>query len=59
MDRFLGKFFESFAWGSDGSMFMWTIMIIGAFAIAIGFERVYYIMVRSNVNAVKFIVFKG
>jgi len=54
MDRFLGKFFESFAWGSDGSMFMWTIMIIGAFAIAIGVERVYYIMVRSNVNAVKF-----
>lgn len=54
MGRFMTKFLSSFTWSADGSMYMWVIAVVGAFGIAVGFERIYYILVRSNVNAVKF-----
>jgi biopolymer transport protein ExbB/TolQ len=54
MDRFMTKFLSSFAWSADGSMYMWAIMLVGAFGLAISVERIYYIMIRSNVNADKF-----
>jgi biopolymer transport protein ExbB len=54
MDRFLTKFFQSFSADADASSFMYVIAIVGAFGLAIAIERIYYIMVRSNVNAVKF-----
>lgn len=51
---FLTQFGESFGWASEGSMFMYGISLFAALAIAIAIERVYYIVVRSNVNADKF-----
>jgi biopolymer transport protein ExbB/TolQ len=51
---FLTQFGESFGWTSEGSMFMYGISLFAALAIAIAIERVYYIVVRSNVNADKF-----
>ena len=54
MDRFMLEFGNSFKWGSDGSFYMYVIAIFGAIAVAVAVERFYYIMVRSNINAEKF-----
>jgi biopolymer transport protein ExbB len=51
---FLNQFGESFGLARDGSMFMYFIALFGAIAAAIAIERIYYIVVRSNVNADKF-----
>lgn len=52
--EFLSRFGESFGWGSSGALFMYVIALFAALAIAIAVERIYYIIVRSNVNADKF-----
>lgn len=54
MDIFFSQFGESFVFSNDGSFYMYAIALFGAIAMAIAIERVYYIMVRSNVNADKF-----
>jgi len=51
---FLQKFGESFAFSAEGSSYMYFIALFGAVALAISVERIYYIVVRSNVNADKF-----
>ncbi len=51
---FLNQFGKAFSWGEPGSFYMYFIALFGAIAAAIAIERVYYIMVRSNVNADKF-----
>ncbi len=51
---FFKQFAESFAWSSDGSSYMYFIALFGTIALAISVERIYYIIVRSNVNADKF-----
>lgn len=51
---FFKKFFEQFSWESDASSYMWMIVIMGIIGIAIAVERGYYILVRSNVDAPKF-----
>jgi len=53
---FWQTFFENFRFGNPGSAFMWLILIIFVFAVAIAIERLYYVMVRSNVNADKFMM---
>lgn len=54
MDRFLSSFGKSFSLSDDAWFFMYFIALFGAFALAIGIERFYYIMIRSNINADKF-----
>ncbi len=54
MEAFWQELINSFRWDDDGSTFMYSILIVGAFAIAIAVERFYFLMVRSNVNAPKF-----
>lgn len=51
---FLSQFGEAFGWSQDGSVFMYSIALFAALAAAIAIERIYYIVVRSNVNADKF-----
>ena len=51
---FLDQFGKSFSWGTPGSSYMYFIAIFGAIAAAIAIERIYFIVVRSNVNADKF-----
>lgn len=53
---FWQEFFGSFKFASYGSIFMWVILGMGVFALAIAIERIYYVMVRSNVNADQFMV---
>jgi biopolymer transport protein ExbB/TolQ len=50
----MDSFIESFRWEADGSLYMYAILIAGAFAVAIAVERAYFLMVRSNINAGKF-----
>lgn len=51
---FLVQFGQAFAWSSDGAAFMYSIALFAALAVAISAERIYYIVIRSNVNADKF-----
>ena len=37
-----------------GGSFMWPILIAAIFALAISFERLYYIIFRANINGTAF-----
>ncbi len=54
--QFWKSFFEQFSTDSSGFVFMWIILAMLIIAIAIAVERIYYVMVRSNVNADKFMM---
>lgn len=54
MALFLDQFGKSFGVSAEGAFFMYFIAMFGAIALAIAAERIYYIIVRSNVNADKF-----
>jgi biopolymer transport protein ExbB/TolQ len=54
MNVFLDNFGRAFGWSQDGSTYMIAIALFGAIAMAVAAERIYYIVVRSNVNADKF-----
>ena len=54
MDIFIREFGRSFSTSEAAFLFMWVIGIFGAMALAIIIERSYYILVRSNINADKF-----
>jgi len=51
---FLVQFGKSFAWLQDSAAFMYAIALFAALALAIAVERIYYIIIRSNINADKF-----
>lgn len=38
----------------DGGVYMYIILFIGVFAMAIAFERLFYVVFRANINAVAF-----
>lgn len=50
----MDSFIEAFRWEADGAPYMYAILVVGAFAAAIAIERFYFLMVRSNINAGKF-----
>ena len=54
MDVFLGEFGKSFSTSDSAFLFMYAIALFAALAMAIGIERFYYILIRSNINADKF-----
>lgn len=45
---------KNFSTTSTGWAFMWVLLVAAIFMVALTIERAYYIMVRSNVNAPKF-----
>ena len=45
---------KNFSTTSTGWAFMWVLLMAAIFMVALAIERAYYIMVRSNVNAPKF-----
>ena len=45
---------KNFSTTSTGWVFMWVLLVAAIFMVALAIERAYYIMVRSNVNAPKF-----
>lgn len=50
----MANIFEAFRPGAAGWVFMWALLVTAAFMVAIAFERAYYIWVKSNINAPKF-----
>lgn len=54
--QFWSEFFKSFSPGAEGFAFMWLILIFLVIAVTIAAERIYYVMVRSNVNSDKFMM---
>lgn len=54
MEVFLSEFGKSFSTSDNAWLFMYAIALFAAFALAIFIERFYYIMIRSNINADKF-----
>ncbi len=51
---FFAKFTDSFKFASEGMSYMWLIALCGVFSVSIMIERLYFIFVRSNVDAPKF-----
>lgn len=45
---------KNFSTTSTGWLFMWVLLVSAIFMVAIAIERIYYIIVRSNINAPKF-----
>ena len=54
MEAFVAGFGKSFSPGDPAFIFMYVIGLFAAAALAIAIERFYYIMIRSNINADKF-----
>jgi biopolymer transport protein ExbB len=54
MEAFLAGFGRSFSPDDPAFLFMYVISFFAAAALAIAIERFYYIMIRSNINADKF-----
>jgi biopolymer transport protein ExbB/TolQ len=50
----MAEILKNFSTSSTGWFFMWTLLVIAVFMVAIAIERAYYILVRSNINAPKF-----
>lgn len=50
----MSELLNNFSTSATGWFFMWTLLFIAVFMVAIAIERIYYIMVRSNINAPKF-----
>lgn len=50
----MDQLIQAFRPETAGAWYMYALALIGAFAIAIAIERIYYINVRSNINAAKF-----
>ncbi|MBD3322617.1 MAG: MotA/TolQ/ExbB proton channel family protein [Chitinivibrionales bacterium] len=53
--NFFAKFFHSFNPSEPGFMFMWILLVVGVFCIAIVLERFFYLMSRSGFKAELFI----
>jgi biopolymer transport protein ExbB/TolQ len=39
---------------TEGGAFMWIILVVFVFAMAIAFERLFYVVFRANINATAF-----
>jgi len=50
----MAEFWHSFTPGWSGWIFMWALLIIAGFMIAIAIERFHYIYVRSNIDSRRF-----
>jgi biopolymer transport protein ExbB/TolQ len=48
------KFADSFGMQSDGFFFMWIMLLMAAIGTAIVVERIFYLTMRANINAPKF-----
>lgn len=45
---------RNFSTSSTGWFFMWALLVAAVFMVAVAIERIYYVMVRSNINADRF-----
>ena len=52
---FLAKFFHSFSSSEPGFVFMWVLLVVGVFCIAITIERLIYLIIKSGFKTELFI----
>jgi len=52
----MSELWHSFSPGWSGWLFMWTLLVVAAFMIAIAIERTHYLYVKSSIDAPKFMV---
>lgn len=50
----MAEFWHGFSPSSSGWLFMWFLLVVAGFMIAIAVERGYYIYIQSSINASKF-----
>jgi biopolymer transport protein ExbB/TolQ len=50
----MAEFWRSFSPGLSGWVFMWILLVVAGFMIAIAIERMHYIYLVSSINAAKF-----
>ncbi len=50
----MAEIWQSFSPGWSGWIFMWILLVVAAFMVAITIERSHYIYVKSSINAPKF-----
>ena len=50
----LMQIFQAFKVGTPGWFFMWLLLMTAVFMLAVAIERFYFIAIRSNINAGKF-----
>jgi len=50
----MAEIIKNFSTSETGWLYMWMLLLIGVFMVAIAIERSYYILVRSNINAQRF-----
>ena len=50
----MAEFWHGFNPASSGWIFMWAILVVGGFMVAIAVERIYFIYMQSNINALRF-----
>ena len=53
-EGFVREFINSFKPSVDGMIYMWLILVLGIWGFGYAIERSYFIMVRSNIDADKF-----
>lgn len=50
----MAELLKNFSTNSTGWFFMWALLVAAVFMVAVAIERIYYVMVRSNINAERF-----
>ncbi len=45
---------QNYQWSTPGSGYMWVLLLIGVVMVALSIERIYFIRVRANIDARKF-----
>ena len=50
----MSELWHSFSPGWSGWLFMWTLLVVAAFMLAIAIERTHYLYVKSSIDAPKF-----
>jgi biopolymer transport protein ExbB/TolQ len=50
----MAEYWHSFSPESNGFIFMWLLLIVAGFMIAIAIERTYYLYLVSNINVPRF-----
>lgn len=50
----MAEFWHGFSPASSGWLFMWALLVVAGFMIAIVAERTYFIFMQSNINAPRF-----
>lgn len=52
----MAEFWQSFNPGWSGWIFMWILLVVAGFMIAVAIERSYFVFMRSSIDAPKFMI---